>query len=100
MEARIAELEDQMLDPSFWNDQQGAQTVINEANGLKDTYQAFHQLEEQQENLEVSLELLREELDADLKEQVEEELQTFVRELKDFELKMILSEPYDKTMRS
>ncbi|EUJ28284.1 Peptide chain release factor 2 [Listeria grayi] len=85
-----------MLDPSFWNDQQGAQTVINEANGLKDTYQAFHQLEEQQENLEVSLELLREELDADLKEQVEEELQTFVRELKDFELKMILSEPYDK----
>ncbi|EFI84781.1 peptide chain release factor 2 [Listeria grayi DSM 20601] len=96
MEARIAELEDQMLDPSFWNDQQGAQTVINEANGLKDTYQAFHQLEEQQENLEVSLELLREELDADLKEQVEEELQTFVRELKDFELKMILSEPYDK----
>lgn len=96
MEARIAELEDQMLDPSFWNDQQGAQTVINEANELKDTYQAFHQLEEQQENLEVSLELLREELDADLKEQVEEELQTFVRELKDFELKMILSEPYDK----
>lgn len=96
MEARIAELEDQMLDLSFWNDQQGAQTVINEANGLKDTYQAFHQLEEQQENLEVSLELLREELDADLKEQVEEELQTFVRELKDFELKMILSEPYDK----
>lgn len=96
MEARIAELEDQMLDPSFWNDQQGAQTIINEANGLKDTYQAFHQLEEQQENLEVSLELLREEPDADLKEQVEEELQTFVHELKDFELKMILSEPYDK----
>lgn len=96
MEARIAALDDQMLDPDFWNDQQGAQVVINEANGLKDTYQAFRQLEEQQENLEISLELLREEMDADLKTEVEEELSTFLNELKDFELKMILSDTYDK----
>lgn len=41
MEVRIAELEDQMLDPNFWNDQQAAQKVINESNGYKETYQLF-----------------------------------------------------------
>ncbi|MBC1521839.1 peptide chain release factor 2 [Listeria aquatica] len=95
MEARIAELEDQMLDPNFWNDQQAAQKVINESNGLKDTFNAFHKLEEEQENLEVSLELLREENDADLQAELEEELGGFVKELDEFELKLMLSDPYD-----
>ncbi|SQC62432.1 Peptide chain release factor 2 [Listeria fleischmannii subsp. fleischmannii] len=96
MEVRIAELEDQMLDPDFWNDQQAAQKVINESNGLKEVYNAFHKLEEEQENLEVSLELLREEADADLQKELEMELVSFMKELDEFELKLMLSDPYDK----
>lgn len=96
MEVRIAELEDQMLDPNFWNDQQAAQKVINESNGLKEVYNAFHKLEEEQENLEVSLELLREEADADLQKELEMELVSFMKELDEFELKLMLSDPYDK----
>ncbi|EUJ32505.1 peptide chain release factor 2 [Listeria cornellensis FSL F6-0969] len=85
-----------MLDPEFWNDQQGAQKVINEANGYKETYNAFHELEEEQENLELSLELLREEADEELQTELETELEKFVAKLTDFELKLMLSEPYDK----
>ncbi|MBA3927323.1 peptide chain release factor 2 [Listeria rustica] len=96
IEVRIAELEDQMLDPEFWNDQQAAQKVINEANGYKETYNAFHELEEEQENLELSLELLREEADEELQTELESELEKFVAKLTDFELKLMLSEPYDK----
>ena len=35
-EKQIAELEEMMTEPGFWDDQQGAQAVINEANALKD----------------------------------------------------------------
>ncbi|MBC1500418.1 peptide chain release factor 2 [Listeria weihenstephanensis] len=96
IEVRIAELEDQMLDPDFWNDQQSAQKVINETNGYKETYNAFHELEEEQENLELSLELLREEADEELQAELETDLTAFVAKLTDFELKLMLSEPYDK----
>ncbi|WP_239255200.1 peptide chain release factor 2 [Listeria ilorinensis] len=96
MEVRIAELEDQMLDPNFWNDQQAAQKVINESNGLKEVYNAFHKMEEEQENMDVSLELLKEEADSDLQAELEEELGSFIQELADFELKLMLNGPYDK----
>ena len=43
-EARIAELEEIMTDPEFWNDQQDAQTVINEANALKDLVNEYKEL--------------------------------------------------------
>ncbi len=85
-----------MLDPNFWNDQQAAQKVINESNGLKEVYNAFHKMEEEQENMDVSLELLKEEADSDLQAELEEELGSFIQELADFELKLMLNGPYDK----
>ena len=35
-----------MTDPDFWNDQQKAQTIINEANGLKDHGKQFQEMNE------------------------------------------------------
>ncbi len=43
----------------FWDDQQGAQAVINEANALKDMVGKFRQLDETFENLEITHELLK-----------------------------------------
>ncbi|EHT9925112.1 peptide chain release factor 2 [Listeria monocytogenes] len=96
MEVRIAELEDQMLDPNFWNDQQAAQKVINESNGYKETYQAFHALEEEQESMGISLELLKEEADEDLQEELEKDIKAYMATISEFELKLMLSDPYDK----
>lgn len=96
MEVRIAELEDQMLDPNFWNDQQAAQKVINESNGYKETYQAFHALEEEQGSMEISLELLKEEADEDLQEELEKDITAYMATINAFELKLMLSDPYDK----
>ncbi len=96
MEVRIAELEDQMLDPNFWNDQQAAQKVINESNGYKEIYQAFHALEEEQESMEISLELLKEEADEDLQEELEKDIKAYMATISEFELKLMLSDPYDK----
>ena len=52
-----------MLDPDFWNNQESAQTVISELNGLKEIVNAYYGFVETQENMEMSLELLREEDD-------------------------------------
>lgn len=85
-----------MLMPDFWNDQQGAQTIINEANGIKAVVNEYNDLLSTQENLEMTLELLKEEPDEDLQEELGSELEQFQTKMADFELQMLLSEPYDK----
>jgi peptide chain release factor 2 len=85
-----------MLHPDFWNDQQAAQTVISEANALKDQVNEFSDLFETFENLEVSYELVKEESDAELQAELEDELVKLTSRLNDFELQLLLSEEYDK----
>ena len=85
-----------MLEPKFWNEQQGAQTIINESNGIKAVVNEYNDLLATQENLEMTLELLREEPDAELQEELGNELADFQEKMEAFELQMLLSEPYDK----
>ncbi len=85
-----------MLHPDFWNDQQAAQTVISEANALKDQVNEFRDLYETFENLEVSYELVKEESDEELQAELEEELTGLTSRLNEFELQLLLSEEYDK----
>ncbi|WP_148346884.1 peptide chain release factor 2 [Robertmurraya massiliosenegalensis] len=95
-EARIAELEDEMLQPEFWNDQQSAQAVISESNGLKDQVHEFHDLNETFENLELTYELVKEESDEELLAELVSEMQELVKRMNAYELQLLLSEPYDK----
>ncbi|OEH92212.1 peptide chain release factor 2 [Bacillus solimangrovi] len=85
-----------MSEPSFWDDQESAQKVINEANALKDLTNAFTDLNERYENLEVSHELMKEEFDEDMMADIEEEIQDLLKAFNQFELNILLSEPYDK----
>ncbi|WP_425444392.1 peptide chain release factor 2 [Terribacillus aidingensis] len=94
--ARIAELEDLMLDPTFWDNQETAQKVINESNGLKETVDGYEKLVSRHEDLEVSLELVKEEADEDLRAELEEEIVAMRKSVDEFELLMLLSEPYDR----
>ncbi len=85
-----------MADPEFWNDQQKAQTVINEANGLKDYVNSYKKLNESHEELQMTHDLLKEEPDSDLQLELEKELKSLTKEFNEFELQLLLSEPYDK----
>src|SRR5699024_8298171 len=93
---RIAELEEIMTDPNFWNDQETAQKTISEMNGLKELVQAFDQNEENLDNAEVSYELVKEEEDEDLRAELDSEVKDLTEALNRFELFILLSEPYDK----
>ncbi|WP_425492682.1 peptide chain release factor 2 [Lysinibacillus agricola] len=95
-EARIQELDEMMLEPGFWDDQQGAQVIINESNGLKAIANEYKDLLETYENLDMTLELLREEPDEELQEELGNELAEFQQKMGDFELQLLLSGPYDQ----
>ncbi len=85
-----------MLDPEFWNDQDSAQKVISESKALKDVVGDYSELTDEQENLEMTLELLREEFDAEMQEELGADLKAFKVTLEAFELQMLLSDEFDK----
>lgn len=85
-----------MLQPGFWDEQQKAQTVISEANSLKDQVNEFHDLHETYENLALTYELVKEENDDELREELETEIVDLSTRLNQYELQLLLSEPYDK----
>ena len=85
-----------MLHPDFWNDQEKAQAVISEANGLKDQVNEFMELNDSYDNLELTYELVKEENDEELRAELEEELEQLTSRLSQFELQLLLSEEYDK----
>ncbi|MFS8651222.1 MAG: peptide chain release factor 2 [Caldibacillus sp.] len=95
-EERIAELDERMASPDFWNDQKEAQKVISEAKHLKDQVNTFYRLNEKIEDIRVAFELLQEEPDPDLQEELEEQLEKLEKELNEFELELLLNGPYDK----
>ncbi|MCD8509758.1 MAG: peptide chain release factor 2 [Bacillus sp. (in: Bacteria)] len=95
-ETRIAELEDLMSEPSFWDNQEKAQKVISENNALKSSVTTYRELESEHEDLEVSYELVKEEGDMELADELKAGVKELLKKFNDFELELLLSEPYDK----
>ncbi|WP_234293323.1 peptide chain release factor 2 [Fictibacillus sp. FJAT-27399] len=94
--AKIAELDEKMSAPAFWDNQNAAQTVISEANGLKEQVNQFEDLNGRYEDLEVAHEMLKEEPDADMQKELERDLKELSNALNTFELSLLLNQPYDR----
>lgn len=93
---RIAELEEKMANPTFWDDNEAAQKVINEVNALKDSVTKVTELNSGLEDLQVMLELMIEEKDESLLPDLEDGVKSLVKDVNDFELQLLLSGPHDK----
>jgi len=94
---RLSALEESMASPTFWDNQEEAQKVIDEMKHLKDQIEKMAKLEEQQEECQVMWELLQEgEEDPSIKEELAQALKSIKKDIDAFELNMMLSEPYDK----
>lgn len=92
---RIKELELQMTEPGFWDNQQAAQKVIDESNGLKHLVEGYQKLADKLEDMMVSYELVKEENDAELKDELEQDITKLQEEMNKYELEMLLNDPYD-----
>ena len=83
-----------MLD-SFWNDRKKAQALINEKNDYSSIIDAYKKLVEQYSSMDETVELLKTEFDEDMMAMVEDEVLSAQEAFEKFEIKVLLSHPYD-----
>lgn len=95
-EDRLAQLDELMSMPDFWNDQEEAQKIISESNGLKEVVGNFRELESEYEDLEITFELVKEEQDEELFSELQLGVKELVIKMNEYELQLLLNEPYDK----
>lgn len=91
----IKKLEDQTMEDGFWTDQKKAQNVIRKTNSLKDIVSSYESLKEQFDSLEEMAEVLKTEDDEELMDMADEEAQSAVKAMDEFEIKVLLSSEYD-----
>ena len=96
LSSRLAELEGQMAEPDFWANKERAQQRVEEVSTLRGKITPLLALERQMEDLPVLIELAQESGDAESAGEVEKEHAAFLKNLADFELKMLLSGPNDR----
>ncbi|TDL98924.1 peptide chain release factor 2 [Macrococcus brunensis] len=94
-ETNIQEYDEMMADPGFWDDANKAQDIINKSNALKEVVNGYKALAEEKENIEVMLEMVKEESDEEMEAEIAENLRSLSEDVDQFELKMLLDGEYD-----
>ena len=95
LEEEIALLDNDMSDPSFWDDNIAAQKVVEQSNQLKAKYDTFMDMQAMLEDQEVMLEMLEEDADAEMQAELATELDKLASKMQAYELEMLLNQPYD-----
>jgi len=93
---QIADYEVKMSAPDFWDDNERAQKLISEMNAIKSVVTDFEELFGQYEDLQLMAELIEEENDDSMIEDLKNGIQSLTGKLENFELTLLLSNPYDR----
>lgn len=92
---RIAEIDEIISAPDFWNDPEAGQTIMQEKKRLESKVDHYNRLAGKMDDLEVMIELAKEESDAELEKDIVATLEDIGKELDAFELETILNGEYD-----
>ena len=92
---RIAEIDEIISAPDFWNNPEGGQAIMQEKKRLESKVDKYNALAGKMEDLEVMIELAKEEPDGDLEQDIVDTLAEITKELDAFELETILNGDYD-----
>ncbi|MFD0961885.1 peptide chain release factor 2 [Paenibacillus chungangensis] len=92
----IANFEEKMSAPDFWDDNERAQGVIAELNAVKSVVEQYDRLNNDQEELAMILELAEEEPDEAMEAELAEGVEALQAKIEDFELQLLLNQPYDR----
>lgn len=85
-----------MQSETFWSNPKQAQAIIQETNATKDLLSQFKKLNDQMVNLQETVDEMKKTFDEELMIVVEEEFEEFIKDFENFEIKVLLSHPYDK----
>ncbi|MBF7017633.1 peptide chain release factor 2 [Staphylococcus durrellii] len=94
-ETNIQEYEEMMADPTFWDDQNKAQEIIDKNNALKSVVNDFNTLTDELDDMSATHELLIDENDQDMKDALEIQINELNGKIDQFELQLLLDGPYD-----
>ena len=93
---KIAELEEAMSSPSFWEDQDNARKIGSENNRLKQTVSKVEGFRSQVQDVEALCELCEEdENDEEMSKEFVDTLESALSQLDDLEVASFLNEPFD-----
>lgn len=95
LEADIADYENQMVAPNFWDDNESAQKVISNLNEAKHTHETLIQMSKSLENLELAVELFEETEDSDMLDEATGQAEKLKKMISDYQLALLLSGPHD-----
>jgi len=94
-ESRIAELEQQMARPDFWDEPERAQKILKEATDHKRKIERHRSLLSRAKEIVDLIELIQAETDYDMARELDSDLKTLEREIKEYELTVLLRGEYD-----
>lgn len=84
-----------MADPQFWDNQERAQTIIDQNNAIKSVVNNYYEVAETLEEMVATYELLQEEYDDEMKDDLEQEVVGFQTKVDQFELQLLLDGEHD-----
>ncbi|SKA81048.1 bacterial peptide chain release factor 2 (bRF-2) [Clostridium sp. USBA 49] len=96
LEKKINELENKMQEKNFWDDLKTAQSITQEAKILKDKLDKYKKLESELEDIEVLIELSKDEEDLEIKKEIITNIKNIKKEIEEFKIQTMLSGDYDK----
>ena len=92
---RIAEIDEIISAPDFWNNPEAGQTIMQEKKRLESKVVHYNALAEKIDDLDVMFELAKEEDDPDMEQDIIANLAEINKELDAFELETIMNGEYD-----
>jgi peptide chain release factor 2 len=93
--ARMAELEEEMSTPGFWDDADGARTVTTEHARCREDVELIDSLTSQVDDLDTLAELAREESDESFEAEIADGADAVLRDLDTLELRALFTGEYD-----
>lgn len=96
MQEKVEDIQRKMLEDNFWNDRKKAQSLIDEMNEKKDIVEGYAWFNQKLKQMLEDSQLLKEEFDEDLFAMFEEEYLELANKFEEYEIKILLSHPYDR----
>lgn len=98
LEKKLSELENRMQEPNFWDDISKAQEITQDAKLLKDRLDRFNGIKTRLEDVEVLIEIAKDENEEGAYLEVIKEIEELSEGLEKFRIEVMLSGEYDRNV--
>ena len=95
LEQKLSELENETLEPCFWDDAKNANNVLNKIKNINNKCKKYREIEADLSNITDIIELLKTEYDESLAYEMVNDIKKIEQKINQFEVQTLLSGKYD-----